>query len=169
MPALVGFSVQLVMLMMVWLLEHRWGRADLAGLEEQLETVRRGSVAMMIVSQYMVALVTAAAALAPVLATSSAGGRFPVVAVAPPIAVLVLAVIAIWAMRVYRNRLPDRAPRGVWKLRQIYINPSDPAIVVPQRDGTGFTLNFGQRGALLVLGACVAVFLVPIGLMLLLQ
>lgn len=38
-----------------------------------------------------------------------------------------------------------------WKAGLIYVNPDDPSLVVPKRFGIGYTLNFGNRWALLLL------------------
>jgi uncharacterized membrane protein len=65
-------------------------------------------------------------------------------------------------------RLPDGEPDGTrgltdgredrfWKLGLFYVNPSDPAVFVEKRFGLGYTLNFGNRWAWLI----VAVILIP--------
>ncbi len=41
----------------------------------------------------------------------------------------------------------------VWRLRQLYFNPVDPALFVRTRTGRGWTLNFGRPVAILLLGA----------------
>ena len=45
----------------------------------------------------------------------------------------------------------DRTSDRYWKLGMIYVNPNDPAILVEQRFGIGWTVNFGNPRSLLVL------------------
>lgn len=53
-------------------------------------------------------------------------------------------------------RLGRPAPRPFvaehWRLGQFYRNPDDPALFVPTRSGSRWTLNFGRRGAVALLG-----------------
>jgi uncharacterized membrane protein len=42
---------------------------------------------------------------------------------------------------------------AVWRLRQLYFNPTDPALFVRTRTGRGWTLNFGRPVAILLLTA----------------
>ena len=69
----------------------------------------------------------------------------------PPV-VLVAAAIA-WVLRVARD--PDNpgeaTPDDCWYLGGIYYNPQDPAVFVQKRMGFGFTVNFGNRWAWIVL------------------
>jgi uncharacterized membrane protein len=39
-----------------------------------------------------------------------------------------------------------------WRFSQLYKNPEDPALFVPTRDGTRWTLNFGRPIAAALLG-----------------
>ena len=45
----------------------------------------------------------------------------------------------------------DRTPDDCWKLGLIYVNPADPSILVEHRFGIGYTVNLGNRRALLLL------------------
>jgi uncharacterized membrane protein len=89
---------------------------------------------------------------------------------------LTLIITALWTGR-------DRAEAGVrpgagaagvtapdddrwWKIGLIYVHHDDPAIVVPARFGVGWTLNFGNPSAWLVIAGIVAG---PAGLALLLR
>jgi uncharacterized membrane protein len=51
----------------------------------------------------------------------------------------------------------DRTPDACWKWGLIYVNPTDPSILVEKRFGIGYTLNLGNRWTWVVL----AVLLVP--------
>jgi uncharacterized membrane protein len=44
-----------------------------------------------------------------------------------------------------------------WRLGQLYRNPEDPALFVPTRDGSRWTLNFGRPAAAALLGVVLAV------------
>jgi uncharacterized membrane protein len=43
-----------------------------------------------------------------------------------------------------------------------YVNPDDPALFVERRFGIGYTINFGHRGAWVIIGALVAIILLPV-------
>jgi uncharacterized membrane protein len=45
----------------------------------------------------------------------------------------------------------------VWRLRQLYFNPADPALFVRTRTGGGWTLNFGRPVAIVLLAATLVV------------
>jgi uncharacterized membrane protein len=55
----------------------------------------------------------------------------------------------------------DRTDDRYWKLGAIYANRSDPAIFVERRFGIGWTLNFGNPRAILVLVAILTAALLP--------
>jgi uncharacterized membrane protein len=44
-----------------------------------------------------------------------------------------------------------------WRFGQLYKNPNDPALFVPTRDGSRWTLNFGRPGAAALLAVVLAV------------
>lgn len=44
-----------------------------------------------------------------------------------------------------------------WRFGQLYKNPNDPALFVPTRDGSRWTLNFGRPGAAAILAVVLAV------------
>lgn len=74
----------------------------------------------------------------------------------PPL-VLVSAAIA-WALRIASDpsNSGEATPDDCWYLGAIYYNPHDPAVFVQKRMGFGFTVNFGNRWAWIVLGGFVA-------------
>ncbi|HYL77570.1 MAG TPA: DUF5808 domain-containing protein [Bryobacteraceae bacterium] len=51
----------------------------------------------------------------------------------------------------------DRTPDACWKWGLIYVNPADPSLLVEKRFGVGYTVNLGNRRALLLL----ALLLIP--------
>lgn len=57
----------------------------------------------------------------------------------------------------------DRMDDRYWKLGGIYVNPQDPSLLVERRFGVGWTLNFGNRWAVIALcGLLVVAALSPI-------
>jgi uncharacterized membrane protein len=42
-----------------------------------------------------------------------------------------------------------------WRLGQLYCNAENPALFVPTRDGSRWTLNFGRRAAVALLAVCL--------------
>ena len=49
---------------------------------------------------------------------------------------------------------------SLWRLKALYFNPSDPALFVPARSGSGLTLNFGRP---IAIGIMLAILLVGLG------
>jgi uncharacterized membrane protein len=55
----------------------------------------------------------------------------------------------------------DGSPDTGWKTGLIYYNPADPALLVEKRVGWGWTLNFGHKGAWLILIVILAAIAGP--------
>lgn len=72
--------------------------------------------------------------------------------------VLFLVFVVVWCYRIARNpALPvDQTSDACWRLGSIYYNPQDPAIFVQKRIGFGYTLNFGNHRAWLMMGLFTA-------------
>jgi uncharacterized membrane protein len=58
------------------------------------------------------------------------------------------------------SRTNDYTPDGAWKLGIFYYNPNDAALFVEKRFGLGWTVNFGQTRAWILIGLALA----PLGL-----
>ncbi len=84
----------------------------------------------------------------------------PVLAVALGSAGLLLAYAVAGTVRLARMHPPPDRERAHWKCGLFYVNRGDPALFVPKRLGTGWTLNFGRRAAWLVLALLLATPLV---------
>ncbi|HYM05922.1 MAG TPA: DUF5808 domain-containing protein [Terriglobales bacterium] len=87
-------------------------------------------------------------------------------------AALVTLVAILFAARQSSSRLPSSRP-GVpgplrrdlddcWRFRVFYYNPDDPAILVEKRYGIGYTLNFAQPAAWVMLIVILVCILVPV-------
>jgi uncharacterized membrane protein len=46
---------------------------------------------------------------------------------------------------------------SLWRFKDLYFNPADPALFVQTRDGAGWTLNFGRPGAIAIMAATLMV------------
>lgn len=94
-------------------------------------------------------------------------GHFPDVVAVLPIAVglVILSVVTVRAgqggsrlsggRRIGPAAVADRDDDRFWKAGLFYVNRDDPAIMVGRRFGVGWTFNFGNRLAWLVLGVIV--------------
>ncbi len=56
----------------------------------------------------------------------------------------------------------DRAADRYWKAGMFYVNPNDPAILVPKRVGMGFTFNFARRTSWLILLVILLIAATPV-------
>ena len=97
-------------------------------------------------SAYVVALSSAAAALAPVL------GVTPVLATTGLSLPLVVAVILVASRRGGAPDVRSLSPDQCWKWGLFYVNPDDAALMVPKRFGIGYTLNFAHPAASIFCG-----------------
>jgi uncharacterized membrane protein len=72
------------------------------------------------------------------------------------IGVLMTAVVGVRAHRTLGR--PDARPfiAAHWRFGQLYNNADDPALFVPTRDGSRWTLNFGRRVAVALLAMILA-------------
>jgi uncharacterized membrane protein len=104
-------------------------------------------------SAYLVALSSAAVALAPVL------GATPVLATSALSLPLVVAVVLVASRRGGAEDVRSLAPDLCWKWGLFYVNPNDAALLVPKRFGIGYSLNFAHPAASILCGV-VALFVV---------
>jgi uncharacterized membrane protein len=73
-------------------------------------------------------------------------------------AVILSIVIATRSLAVIRRAPVHVAGDGPhWRMKVLYVNPADPALFVPARGGFGYTLNFGRRAAVLLLGLALLI------------
>jgi uncharacterized membrane protein len=64
------------------------------------------------------------------------------------------------ALKIGRPVTPHAEDTSLWRLNALYFNPSDPALFVPARYGSGLTLNFGRPIAIAIM---LAILLVGLG------
>ncbi len=125
-------------------------------------------------AEYLVAFIGSLVAALPILGTRVQRWTLPVIV---GVTVVFLGVVIVAMVRTGQggSRAAGRAPTDEagaaagdgtedrhWKLGLIYVNPDDPAIFVEKRFGFGFTLNFGNVRAWVIL----ALLLVPVAIVL---
>lgn len=76
----------------------------------------------------------------------------PVYVPAEALGVVLTIAIGLRAVRGLGRPSPKPFHPGHWRLGQLYRNPDDPALFVPTRDGSRWTLNFGRPVAAALLG-----------------
>jgi uncharacterized membrane protein len=93
-----------------------------------------------------------------------AGGLGTTYAAGLVVAIVLSIVITMRGMAAVRLAPVHVAGDGPhWRLKVLYCNPADPALFVPTRSGDGYTLNFGRRAAIVLLGAIIlAGVLIPV-------
>ena len=73
------------------------------------------------------------------------------------VGLLLTVIVAIRGHRRVGRPVPRPFVAEHWRFRQLYKNADDPALFVPTRDGSRWTLNFGRPMAATLLGVVLAV------------
>ncbi len=73
---------------------------------------------------------------------------------------LITVVVAVRAQRQLAAPEPLPYVPSHWRLGQLYCNANHPALFVPTRNGRRWTLNFGRRNAVVLLGAVLGIGIV---------
>ncbi len=84
------------------------------------------------------------------------GGLGPVYGTVMWVGVACSALIFVRAQRGLGRPDPRPFEPGHWRFGQLYKNAADPALFVPTRDGSRWTLNFGRPVAAALMGAILA-------------
>ncbi len=101
---------------------------------------------LLLATEYVLSVTFCATGLLPFL-----GRPGPVLVVALGSAGLLVAYAIAGAVRLARAYPRHTGVSDHWKWGLFYVNHADPSLFVPKRIGLGWTLNFGRRGAWLVL------------------
>lgn len=131
---------------------------------------RRGMAGLLLAAEYLVAFIGSTVTLSPLLSRSWVSG----LAIATVVLIVTFSPAAIVALVVLARRrasvgqepsaasagsgrapLGDRTPDERWLWGILYVNRDDVALFVPKRFGVGYTLNFGNRSAWLLLALIV--------------
>jgi uncharacterized membrane protein len=163
-PLLTGGLVISFMFLVAEAIVHRSPRGRIAGTEAWTARFRRANLMLLVAAVWVVTATICFISLLPLL---TGGGQPALIAgLVPLVLTASLAPFVVQLVRLTRDptSASDGTPDKCWKLGQIYINPSDPALVVEKRFGLGYTLNFGNRALWWILMAAVLVFALVIGL-----
>jgi uncharacterized membrane protein len=111
---------------------------------------RRLNLTMLTAIMWIVSLMTSTISVTPLLSPRTIDTLLPVFVVA------LLATVAGFAVPLIRMSMEktggsDATPDECWTRGALYYNPSDPALMVEKRSGIGYTLNFGNRIAWVIL------------------
>jgi len=111
---------------------------------------RTAIIKIAVAAVYMMAFVFVATALLPLI-------QFPPQLLMVPPVLFALLMVA-WVYRLVRdpNMPADATPDASWHLGVVYYNPQDPAVFVQRRIGFGYTVNFGNRLAMFLMGGFIA-------------
>jgi len=82
----------------------------------------------------------------------------------PMLWILIVAVLSLVAVSLvpFFSRPSTPANDEFWRGGILYVNRDDPALFVPKRYGTGYTLNFGNRWSWVVMALILVLALAPI-------
>ena len=141
-----------------------------SGAAAAAELVReRRYLLVLVFTEYVVALLTSWTALLPLRPQPESS---PSAAV--PLGLLSILLFALLLFLAHRPPEPwpaegaptvgDRTEDRYWKAGVVYINRSDPAVLVERRFGVGYTLNFGHWVSWMILAALL---LLPLAALLL--
>jgi uncharacterized membrane protein len=115
---------------------------------------REQTIKIMAVSAVLQAVVFSGVALMPVLANGPPSPGFLAAVLLTPL------LIILWSVKARGDagaEPVEPTPNERWHWGVIYYNPDDAAIFVEKRDGFGYTVNFGNRLAWVVLAAMVLI------------
>lgn len=74
-------------------------------------------------------------------------------------AIVLSAILVMRTMRLVRDEqpTPPRVDPSMWRMTHLYFNPADPALFVPTRRGSGWTLNFGRPLAIALMAGMLVI------------
>jgi uncharacterized membrane protein len=119
---------------------------------------RRLNLMMLTAIMWIVSLMTSVISVTPLLSSRTIDALLPASVVAL-LAALIGFGVSLVRLSMEKTGGSDATPDECWKGGVIYCNPSDSALMVEKRSGIGYTLNFGNRIAWVILGF---VLLLPI-------
>lgn len=153
-PALMGCSLILMFAVNVWIL-LQWTRQG--GRRSWGARFLQGNLRMMAIVAWVLGGIFSLVLLLPVLPQAMQSNLLLGVLAAPLLAVAV-ALLPLMKLSEEPTAETDQTPDECWKLGIVYYNPADSAVVVPKRDGVGYSMNFARRETWAYL--CVALLLV---------
>jgi uncharacterized membrane protein len=161
-PLLAGALVIGLMQLLSYLIMTGSPRARIPEVADWTARFRRANLRLLVALAWTLSVLFSVTALNPYLAR---GEQFTIPVWLIVTAVLVVTGAFVWPI-IRISQEPgsggDGTPDECWKLGQIYYNPGDRALMVEKRFGVGYTLNFGNRTAWLVIALILLVVVVPI-------
>ncbi len=132
---------------------------------------KRGNAVYLVLSAYFMAFLFSLMSVSPLFTQTT---RLPT-SIWIVFALIIVASFGItawmyWIGQGGRRQVPvdevvppgDGSPDTGWKAGLIYYNPADPALLVEKRMGWGWTLNFGHKGAWLIVLVILAAISAPV-------
>jgi len=92
-----------------------------------------------------VSLLLAVISLGPVSAQPNASPLSTPFVMALPIGLIAISLLPMWFVRKDAAEYVDTTPDECWTMGNLYSNPEDPALMVRNRIGFGYSPNFGHR------------------------
>lgn len=117
---------------------------------------RRLNMNMLLVVMWIVSFLTTTAALLPVI-PPALGARLMWFSVAGLLLAVVGFAIPMIRMSTEASDEGDETPAECWKMGMFYYNPNDPSLMVEKRCGLGYTLNFANRAAWVLMAVVVLI------------
>lgn len=158
---LLGFSTGLALLLMARQLAQSRRVSPLGTAAESESGRQRFMLLMLLSTLYLLNTLFATLTLRNL---NLLGGVPPMLIIAALTVFWIITMALCWRHAEKRRELEpplDGTPDECWHLGMFYANPQDPAILVEQRLGFGYTLNFGRPTAWAIL---LLILLPPIGM-----
>lgn len=159
---IMGSSVLLAINVNVWML-LRWARRGPGGRKGFTNRLLEANLRMLTIVCWALGLLFAAISLVPILPKNLADGIFVGLLVFP-LALIAVTVLPLMKLAEEPGSEGDQTPDECWKLGAIYFNTDDPALVVPKRDGLGYSMNFARPQAWVFLAGIFSLILGPLAL-----
>lgn len=171
-PVIMAGAVTTLMLWMGRAIGSDTRQVAATGVAALLERrFKRGNAVYSVVSAYIMAILFCLMSVRPILSQTT---RLPT-GIWLVFAVIIVASLGMtawmyWIGQGGRRQVPadeavppgDGSPDEGWKAGMFYYNPADPALLVEKRMGWGWTLNFGHKGAWLIVLAILAATIGPL-------
>jgi uncharacterized membrane protein len=106
--------------------------------------VMRATLASLLGIMTSVSLLLARIALGPLFPQRSASPLSTPFAMALPVGLIAISLLPMWFVRKDAAEYVDATPDECWTMGNLYSNPDDPALMVRNRIGFGYSPNFGH-------------------------
>jgi uncharacterized membrane protein len=121
-----------------------------------VNAVRVAAEAVMLIAVIWIAFQAYAAFALVYMWTTAQAGLGPLYITLELLGLVLSAVVGARAVWRFGRPVPLVYVAAHWRLGQLYCNANDPALFVPTRDGSRWTLNFGRPAAVALLAVILA-------------